>query len=301
VPDFSWGWAAVAGGYWKVALGADDAAIVDEARASGRDAADRAIAIDGKNSEALYIKSMVLDRQDWLGREELLKRAIGAHRLDCGCEYHQYGWMLLNVGRTAEAVEKLHHANNMLALYVYTPLNLAQALTIAGKANEAKPHFDAAIDLAPNTGFSKWLTLSKATQVDDFDLLLDLTLPVSDELRAALLNGHRARTSSDSAVKAQAVTALLALPEAQQSEAVARSLANLGADAKAFDVAAGIVTTKEYPGPSILWHRDLRRILADPRFPALAAQVGLMKYWTTSGTKPDVCNEESAPPFCKMI
>jgi DNA-binding winged helix-turn-helix (wHTH) protein len=125
VPDFSWGWAAVAGAYWKVALSADSSRIVDEARASGREAADRAVALDSRNSEALYIKSMVLDRHDWIGREELLKRAIAAHRLDCGCEYHQYGWMLLNVGRTAEAVERLHQANNMLALYVYTPWNLA--------------------------------------------------------------------------------------------------------------------------------------------------------------------------------
>jgi hypothetical protein len=125
VPDFSWGWAAVAGAYWKVALSADNSRSVEEARASGREAADKAIAIDGKNSEALYIKSMVLDRHDWVGREDLLKRAIAAHRLDCGCEYHQYGWMLLNVGRTSEAVERLLQANDMLALYVYTPWNLA--------------------------------------------------------------------------------------------------------------------------------------------------------------------------------
>ncbi|MDN5781195.1 MAG: toll/interleukin-1 receptor domain-containing protein, partial [Luteimonas sp.] len=33
VPDFSWGWAAVAGGYWKVAMSADDSRIADDARA----------------------------------------------------------------------------------------------------------------------------------------------------------------------------------------------------------------------------------------------------------------------------
>jgi hypothetical protein len=45
----------------------------------------------------------------------------------------------------------------------------------------------------------------------------------------------------------------------------------------------------------------MRGILADPGFPALATQLGLFKYWTTTRTKPDVCNEESPPPFCKMI
>jgi DNA-binding winged helix-turn-helix (wHTH) protein/tetratricopeptide (TPR) repeat protein len=301
VPDFSWGWAAVAGAYWKVALSADSSRIVDEARASGREAADRAVAIDSKNSEALYIKSMVLDRHDWIGREELLKRAIAAHRLDCGCEYHQYGWMLLNVGRTAEAVEQLHQANNMLALYVYTPWNLAHALVIAGKPDEAKPHFDATIDLAPNVGFARWVAMDKATRMGDPDLLLDPKLPLSAELRAALLQGHRARASSDAGAKAQAVEALLALTEAQRTDAVARLLAELGAGRDAFQIAARIATTQEYPGPTIFWHQSMRGILADPGFPALATQLGLMKYWTTTGTKPDVCNEASSPPFCEMI
>jgi DNA-binding winged helix-turn-helix (wHTH) protein/tetratricopeptide (TPR) repeat protein len=301
VPDFSWGWAAVAGAYWKVALSANSTPIVEEARANGREAADRAVAIDGKNSEALYIKSMVLDRHDWIGREDLLKRAIAAHRLDCGCEYHQYGWMLLNVGRTAEAVEHLHHANNMLALYVYTPLNLAQALVIAGKPDEAKPHFDAAIDLAPNAGFAKWLAINKATQIGDINLLLDPALPISAELRAALLKGYRARASRDSGARAQAVEALLALTEAQQTEAVARLLADLGANREAFQIAARIATTKEYPGPSIFWDQSMRGTLADSGFPAVATQLGLLNYWTTTRTRPDVCNEESPPPFCKMI
>jgi hypothetical protein len=89
LPDFSWGWAAVAGAYWKVAGGADNSQMEEEARAKGREAADRAVA-------------------NWLGREELFKRAVAARRLDCGCEHHQYGWMLVDVGRTAEGLEHLH-------------------------------------------------------------------------------------------------------------------------------------------------------------------------------------------------
>lgn len=301
VPDFSWGWAAVAGAYWKVATSADSSQIVEQARASGREAADRAVALDSRNSEALYIKSMVVDRRDWMGREDLLKRAIAAQRLDCGCEYHQYGWMLLNVGRTAEAVERLHQANGMLALYVYTALTLADALAIAGKPDEARGHFDAAIDLAPNAGFAKRLAIDKATQTGDVDLLSDPTLPMSAQLRAGLLQGFRARATGDSAAKAHAVAALMALAEDQQSEAVAKLLADLGANRESFQVAARIATTWEYPGPSIFWDRRMRGTLADPGFPALATQLGLFSYWKASRTKPDVCNEAAPPPFCKML
>jgi tetratricopeptide (TPR) repeat protein len=301
IPDFSWGWAAVAGAYWKVAATAANSQIADDARARGREAADRAVAIDSRNSEALYIKSMVLDRRDWSGREDLLKRAIAARRLDCGCEYHQYGWMLMNVGRTAEALEQLHRANDMLALYVYTPLTLAHALVIAGKPDEAKPVFDAAIALAPDAGFAKWLTMDKAIKARDTDLLVDPTLPVPAKLRAALLQGQRALASRDPAAKAQAVNALLALGEDQQWDAVARLLADLGAHHEAFRIATRIATTREHPGPSLFWDQSLRATLADPGFPAVAEQLGLLKYWTTTRTKPDVCNEAAPPPFCRMI
>jgi hypothetical protein len=33
----------------------------------------------------------------------------------------------------------------------------------------------------------------------------------------------------------------------------------------------------------------------------LAARLGLMKYWKTTHARPDVCNEEAPPPFCRMI
>lgn len=301
VPDFSWGWAALAGAYWKVAMSAESDRLVEEARASGREAADRGIAIDAKNSEALYIKSLMLDRHDWIGREDLLKRAVAAQRLDCGCEYHQYGSMLLNVGRTTEAVERLRQANDMLALYVYTPLTLAQALVVAGNPDQAIPHFDAAIELAPNAEFAKWLVAEKATQIADIDLLLDPALQIPAELRAALLKGLRARKSGDSAAKAQAVSALLALPETQQTAAVARVLGDLGAHRAAFQIAARLATTREYPGPTIFWDPSLRGALADPGFPAVATQLGLFEYWKKTRTKPDVCSEDTAPPFCKMI
>jgi hypothetical protein len=209
--------------------------------------------------------------------------------------------MLANVGRTADAIEQLRQANDMLALYVYTPLTLAQVLVIAGKPDEATPYFDAAIDLAPNAGFAKYLTSYKATEIGDINLLLDPNLSFPAELRAALLKGYRARASQDSDARTQAVEALLALPEDQQKDAVARLLAELGANHEAFQIATRIATTKEYPGPSLFWDRSMRGTLADAGFPAVATQLGLFKYWKTTHTRPDVCDEKAPPPFCAMI
>jgi len=301
VPDFSWGWAAVAGAFWKVTQGAGTPRSADEARASGREAADRATAIDARNSEAFYIKSMLVDHHDWLGREALLKRAVGARRLDCGCEHHQYGWMLANVGRTSDGLEQLRRANDMLALYVYTPLTLADTLVAAGKPEEAKPIYEAAIELAPDADFAKRIALSAATDTGEIAPLLDPDSPISAELRAALLEGYRAVTSGDAAAKEHAVQTLIALPQGQQKAAVARLLAELGANHAAFQIAARLATTQDYPGPSLFWYRSMRGTLADPGFPALAEQLGLMNYWRTSHTRPDVCKEKAAPPFCRLI
>ena len=112
--------------------------------------------------------------------------------------------------------------------------------------------------------------------------------------------GYRAVTSRNAAAKAQAVQALLALPEGQQDEAVARLLARSGRDHEPSGSRPGW-PLKDYPGPSLFWYPDMRAILSDPGFPALAEQLGLMNYWKATRTRPTSARQAAAPPFCRMI
>jgi hypothetical protein len=45
----------------------------------------------------------------------------------------------------------------------------------------------------------------------------------------------------------------------------------------------------------------MRGVLDDPGFPAVAQRLGLMNYWKSSHTKPDVCSAQSQPAFCRSI
>ena len=105
------------------------------------------------------------------------------------------------------------------------------------------------------------------------------------ELRTALLMAYRAVQSGNAEAKAQAVLALLALPEDRQDSIVAWLLADLGATHEAFLIASRLAA-RQYPGPSIFWHPSMRGTLSDPGFPAVAEQLGLMKYWKATAPSP---------------
>ncbi len=50
-----------------------------------------------------------------------------------------------------------------------------------------------------------------------------------------------------------------------------------------------------------LWYPSMRGVISDPSFPAVARRMGLMTYWKSTHTKPDVCSDKNPPPFCRMI
>jgi tetratricopeptide (TPR) repeat protein len=297
VPDFSWGWSAVENGFMQASEIEVDERRADDLRAAGRQAADKALALDSNNSEALSHKSYLIDPHDWAGQEALFKSAIAAKPLDCGCEHYGYGWKLQSVGRLGEAVEQFRAATDMLALWPDSQVALAEVLVATNRAEEAKQHFDAAIDLSKDSDFAQRLAVSEGMETGLYaaamKALRDPDFEVAAETRGPLLAGYEALASRDSRAKAEAVQVLIALPKDKQSETVARMLAALGAHHEALTVAS--------QRPWLFWNRSMRGVLDDPGFPAVAKQLGLLNYWKNSRTKPDVCVARSAPAFCQFI
>jgi hypothetical protein len=78
-------------------------------------------------------------------------------------------------------------------------------------------------------------------------------------------------------------------------------LGALGANREALQVVALGVDRQYFDTTSWLWVPSMAGAIRDPSFPALAQQFGLMRFWKTSHTKPDVCSAKDPPPFCRMI
>lgn len=303
-PDFSWGWSAVADGFMQVAESADDDTRAEEARAEGRKAGDRALELDRNNSDALAHKALLIDRTDWIGQEKLLKRAIAAQPLDCGCEHFVYGVMLNNVGRLADASEQFRHATDMLRFWVPSQRSWADAFLAMGKIDEARAHFDTTFELNPDASFKARATLAVSIETGDYTsgmkALRSPELQMDEPTRAALLSSLGAVASGDAGEKARAVEALLALPDIRQSDVAIRALSLLGARSDVLELYAKGFDSR-YDWLSLLWYPSMRNVLVDPGFPDVAKRVGLMDYWRTNHVRPDVCASQNPPPFCNTI
>lgn len=305
VPDFSWGWSAVAiaaeGNAFNNPTGPRHAAFQKEAS----EAADKAIELDTTNSEALLVKAWLVDSGDLVRKEKLFQAALAARPLACGCEHHSYGNMLLSVGRTAEAADEYRRSTDVLSLDADSQLSLAEALLLQGKPDEAKSHFDSGIELSSKPGAKEDVDILNAAITGDYAAALKaVQSPKHDapgQMKTALHAGFQAMVSGDPASKAQAVRMLTALPFDMKRRRVTTLLGALGANHEALQLVGEQMKLGRTEAASWLFKPSMGGAIRDPAFPAFAQTHGLMTYWKATGTRPDICSAKDAPTFCQMI
>ncbi|MCA1606460.1 MAG: hypothetical protein LC775_13550, partial [Acidobacteria bacterium] len=304
-PAFSAGWSAVAIAAGLALFEENPGPRREGLRREGREAAAKALTLDPSNSEALAAQTRLMSSTDFSGQEALLKRAITARPLDCGCEHWQYSVMLQNVGRYADSAAEAAQAVDMLAFDWESQFSLARSLNVLGKREEAKQHFDAMIELDRDPVLARdFVAMTEATETGDYasgiSALANSKLPAPAAQRAALLAAFRALSSGNAMMKSEAARALAALPEDQQNYVVVRTLAALGAPRAALQLFVKGINSR-YDWPSLLWHASMRAVLNEPAFPTVAERLGLMNYWRTTSTRPDACASNTPAPFCRMI
>ena len=304
-PDFSWGWSAVAIAADMNAYSNTTGPRYGAFRKQAGEAADKAIELDKTNSEALLVKAFQVGPGDFVGQEKLFQAALAARPLACGCEHHSYGTMLLSVGRIADAADEYRRSTDVLALDSDSQLALADALLLQGKADEAKKHFDSGIDLSSAPDVRENIDVLSAAITGNYAAAAKAAqspkLTTPGPVKAALLAGFQAMVSGDPAKKAQAVQMLTALPPDMQRRRVATLLGALGANAEALQLVSDNMTRGRNEAASWLFMPSLADTIRSPEFPAFAQKHGLMTYWKTTHTRPDICSTKDAPSFCRMI
>lgn len=303
-PDFSWGYSAVADSAVQGMYANAPGPRREELRQIGLQAVDKALALDSKNSLALAQKALLIDANDRIGQERIMKQALAARPLDCGCEHLVYGLMLENVGRYADASDQFRRAIEMLALDPTSEFALADSLNVSGKPDEAKSHYAASAELSSDPMAAEATLAVDATENGNYaagiKAMSNPKLPFPEKQRAAVLAGYRAMVSGNPAAKASAVNELNALPDDQKNLVVLRTLAVLGANHEALALFVKGLGSR-WDWPSLLWYPSMRGVLSEPEFPAVAQRLGLMSYWRGSRTRPDVCAAKSPPSFCTII
>ena len=305
VPDFSWGWSAVA-------MAADTNAFINPTgpryaafQKQAIEAADKAIELDKTNSEALLVKAWATKPGDFVTREKWFQAALAARPLACGCEHHSYGNMLLAVGRTAAAADEYRRSTDVLSLDSYSQLSLAEALLLQGKADEAKSHIESGIELSSEPAVKENIDTLNAAITGDYAAALAAVqspkLDLPGPMKAALRTGFQAMVSGNPANKAQAVQELMALPPDMKRRRVATLLGALGANREALQLVGENLRLGRTEAASLLFMPSMGGAIRDPAFPAFANKYGLMTYWKTTRTRPDICSAKEAPSFCRMI
>jgi tetratricopeptide (TPR) repeat protein len=299
-PDFSWGWSGIAKSA-VLAMRPKSPDPADPLRQEALRSAATALRIDSSNSEALSYRSLLIDPGDLAAREASLKQALEARPLACGCEHHTYGNFLLEVGRISDAAKEFRRSVDVLAFYDTTQFELGASLLQLGKRAEAMPHFDAATDLDPDPDARSEIVVQMAPMTHDYAAAIQaLGKPAlaAQPIAPAASAAYEALLSGNAQAKARAIAELRKL----RPKALTISLLGaLGDDAQALQMTAAAADNNIYGARGWLFLPTMDGARRDPHFAGVVQRLGLVKYWKTTHTKPDVCSNRDPPPFCRMI
>jgi hypothetical protein len=286
----------------------------DELQADARREAEEAIKLDPKGDDAYLALSMLTPPGPdfWRAREAPLQKGMALNPADPAYPYNLGQSQFAPAGRLRAAVDELGRA---VALDPYWPgptNYLAMYQMETGHLDESQQILDRMQRLWPG----HWATLSARFWKEE--------LHGDPDAAAALLADPRTRPpylDSRSVVVWEA--ALKALKSNRPDErASAAAAVKAGADAGQFDPAPAVellaqlgdvdgafaVTDKfrlqvefyDLAGPPALFTTAATPMRRDPRFMRLAAKLGLVDYWRSTGNWPDFCSEPGLSYDCKV-
>jgi tetratricopeptide (TPR) repeat protein len=303
-PDFARGWSAraIAAVYESRTAQAGNLSAL---RAEAEEAAQRAIKLDPKNSQAYEVLAGLKPRNS-IEREKLHVQSVSVRPGDCGCEFVGYGGFLQNVGRVEAAASAFKRSHDMVPLSADVNAVLAEALFLTGKPSEARSIVDDLLEVWPNDPVRELLVRS-ALWTKDYEAglaaLADERSQFSDEERRSYSATMRAIQSGNAAEKASAISLLKPLTgrDLEDPRLLITALAALGADREALAEADKLIGPDGSRDQYLLFQPPFERIRRTPEFAAIVQRIGLIQYWRQSRHPPDFCRAPSAPALCRGL
>lgn len=304
VPDFSFGWSALA--LAAVPLAAERSVeakrLHDEATAAAR----KSMKLDSQNPEGYMALAGLLPLDRYAEREELLKKALSVRPTECGCERQAYGDFLASVGRMEEAVEQYERARDMRPLAPFSNLRFAQALYVVGRNDEADRVLAATLELWPDATSLRLLKMKSALWTRRYDeaiaLLKAPDLPLTSTKRRTLSDAFEALKSEDPAMRSRSIAKLegFAVDPRYNDRLVVGILAALGARNSALKAAGNLVRTRGLFDAEVLFEPNLATARGEPAYAELVRRFGLTHYWRSAQNAPDICRDAARPRFCSL-
>lgn len=304
VPDFSFGWSAFA--LAAVPIVASQSAEAGQLRKEAEAAARRSMELDSQNPEGSMALAGLLPLDHFAEREALLRKALSVRPTECGCERQAYGDFLASVGRMAEAVEQYERARDMLPLAPFSNLRFAQALYMVGRNDEADRVLTSTFELWPGATSLRLLKIKSALWTRRYDdaisQLNSPDLPLTSTQRQALAHAFDALRSGNAALRARSVAVLegFAGDPRFNDRVVVGVLAALGARNEALEAAANLVRTRGLFDAEVLFEPNMAAARAEPGYADLVRKLGLVNYWRTAASLPDICRDAARPHFCPL-
>ncbi len=305
-PDFAGGHADLAQfeAHMAPLLPADQAAVL---RAQATAEAKQALVLDPKSSNAFLAQEELLPPDHWADRELLLRKALAANP-DWPNTNGFLGITLAEAGRLSDALSFTRKVGAVSG-WGWAPINDIIEAAAGHPERCTGPMLDT-VKLAPNDS-GNWHILNQCLQYagrwDDARAMFDSanSRPVMDPASvAATLAFIAAAKSRAPAETAKALALNLAVADAGDSQRTAAiaHLSMLGDLEDAFAVASRYNHGSLMTGANseFLFFPFTAPMRRDPRFMKLAARLGLVHYWLTSGHWPDFCSEPGLPYDCKL-
>jgi len=304
VPDFSFGWSALA--LAAMPLAAAQTADARQLRKEAEAAARKSMGLDHENPEGYMALAGLLPLNRYRERETLLKRALSVRPTECGCERQAYGDFLASVGRMEEAVEQYDRARDMRPLAPFSNLRFAQALYVVGRNEEADGVLATTLELWPDATSLRLLKIKSALWTRRYDeaiAQLDTPdLPMTSTQRKALADAFAALKSGNPSQRATSIGNLesFAADPRYNDKVVVGVLAALGAREAAIMAAANLVRTRGLFDAEVLFEPNMAAARSEPGYAELVRRLGLLGYWRSASSPPDICRGASRPSYCAL-